>query len=102
MTFKILPDGTTEEDVKVVTDALKELRRAEGVWGEQNHDIFTHLSIVGEELGEVHKAALQARFEGKSQAHIRYEAVQLAAMALGLLLRIDRDYDLFEPQPKVL
>ncbi len=39
---------------------LDERNRQDQLWGEQNHDPFTYLAILGEEVGEANKAALDA------------------------------------------
>lgn len=70
---------------KVIEAVSDELVRAEEIHPEWPEDIFEQLSIISEELGEVHKAALQAKHEGKSYARIRKEGVQLAAMAFRFL-----------------
>jgi len=80
-------------------------------WGVQDHDPFTWLSILGEEVGEAHKAALEARFgteclyndpeydpntggeckhcAGKF-AELRTELVQVAAVAMAAIEGLDR------------
>ncbi|EHQ08274.1 MazG-like family protein [Leptonema illini] len=41
----------------------KERERQDGMWGEQNHEPTIWLGILGEEYGEVCKAAIEAHFE---------------------------------------
>lgn len=76
---------------------LDERVRQDKLFGEQNHDPFLYLTILGEEYGEMCKAALEARFAkpGKNKemllAHFREEAVQTAAVALAIVECLDRD-----------
>lgn len=72
---------------------LKELTYRERLaqrekWGEQTHDIFKWLSILGEELGEAHKAAI----EGKEE-ELKIELIQIAAVAWAIRSGIGKDED---------
>ena len=79
-------------------DVIAERKRQDAKWGEQNHDPFLYLTILGEEYGETCKAALEARFRNTEPvdiqvgllAHLREEAVQTAAVALAIVECIDR------------
>ena len=78
-------------------DIIAERKRQDAKWGEQNHDPFLYLTILGEEYGEMCKAALEARFSKGSDdmyqkliSHFREEAVQTAAVALAIVENIDR------------
>jgi len=75
---------------EAVCDVLKERRRQEAKWGEQNHDPFTYLTVLGEEYGELCQAALHSKFGGKAAEGLRYEAVQVAAVALAIVECLDR------------
>ena len=55
-------------------------------WGEQNHDIYKWLAILGEEVGEVNKAAL----EGKKNEVIE-ELIQVGAVAVAMIESIKRN-----------
>lgn len=76
---------------------LDERVRQDKIFGEQNHDPFLYLTILGEEYGEMCKAALEARFAKPDKnkemllAHLREEAVQTAAVALAIVECLDRD-----------
>lgn len=78
-------------------DVLEERVRQEQKWGQQDHDPFLYLTILGEEYGEMCKAALEARFHKPDKnkdmllAHLREEAVQTAAVALAIVECLDRD-----------
>lgn len=80
-----------------LSDVLAERARQDEKWGEQNHDPFTYLAILSEEVGEMAQAALDARFGGpldarfdRPAANLRTEAVQTAAVALALVECLDR------------
>jgi NTP pyrophosphatase (non-canonical NTP hydrolase) len=73
-----------------VIDALRERIRQDEKWGEQNHDPFTWLTILMEEVGELSQAALHTRYGGKAAAGLREEAVQVAAVALSFIECLDR------------
>jgi len=75
---------------KALHDVLLERARQEAIWGEQNHDPFTYLTILGEEYGETCKAALECKFSGKPVNEIRTEAVRTCAVALAIVECIDR------------
>lgn len=71
-------------------DVNAERDRQEAKWGEQNHDPFTYLTVLGEEFGELCQAALHARFGGPASVKLREEAVQTAAVALAIVECLDR------------
>jgi len=60
-------------------------------WGEQNHDPFTYLAVLIEEVGELSQAALHTRFGGNKATGLRDEAVQVAAVALAIVECLDRN-----------
>lgn len=64
--------------------------RQDEVWGEQNHDDFTYLAILGEEVGEACQAALHDRFGGEAAGTLREELIQVAAVAVAMVECIDR------------
>jgi len=59
-----------------------ENRRQIALWGVQSHSLFCWLSILGEEVGEMNKAALKAECDNKSLVGLRDEAIHAATMAL--------------------
>lgn len=79
-----------------VTDVIAERIRQDKKWGEQNHDPYLYLTILGEEFGETCKAALEARFrkdpveKANWSQELRKEAVQTAAVALAIVECLDR------------
>lgn len=85
-------------DFTALRDVLAERKRQDAKWGEQTHDPFLYLTILGEEYGETCQAALNARFRDKDIAiysdkmrKLREEAVQTAAVALAIVECLDRD-----------
>lgn len=64
-------------------------------------DPFHAISVVSEEVGEVHKALIELVYEpekGVTRANLRAEAVQMAAMALSFISELD-NYD-YTPGPQ--
>ncbi len=76
---------------KAIKDVLDERARQDEKWGEQNHDPFTYLTVLIEEVGELAQAALHKRFGGPADENLRAEAVQMAAVALAIVECLDRD-----------
>lgn len=75
---------------KALDDILAERARQDAKWGEQNHDPFTYLAILTEEVGELAQAALHANFGGPAAYGLRTEAVHVAAVALAIVECLDR------------
>ena len=69
---------------------LQERARQDAKWGEQNHDPFLYVTVLGEEYGELCQAALHARFGGPKAVELRKEAVHTAAVALAIIECLDR------------
>lgn len=69
-----------------------ERERQDDKFGEQNHDPFKWLAILGEEVGEANKAALEAEFalhkgfdgSGNFENYIK-ELIQIAAVAVSMI-----------------
>ena len=51
----------------IINLILAERKRQDTKWGEQNHNIYKWLAILGEEVGEANKAALDANAENLPQ-----------------------------------
>ncbi len=75
----------TEQEA--VAQILCEVKRAREKFRWWPDDYITAAAIVGEESGELLKAALQERFEAQPRSAIHKEAVQTAAMCIRLLCR---------------
>ena len=74
-----------------------ERHRQNNLFGQQNHNPFIYLSILGEEVGEVHKAALESydfktgQFNSeKLEDTYREELIQVAAVAVAMVESFDR------------
>ena len=72
-----------EDIVKLI---LSERNKQDIKWGEQNHDIYKWLAILGEEVGEVNKAALEDQYD-----EVVDELVQIAAVAVAMIESLDRN-----------
>jgi NTP pyrophosphatase (non-canonical NTP hydrolase) len=75
---------------EALASILCERERQDMKWGEQNHDPFTYLTVLSEEVGELAQAALHARFGGEKAWCVRNEAVHVAAVALAIVECLDR------------
>ena len=82
----------TKDITGLLAAIVKERTRQDGLFGEQNHDPFTWLSILMEEVGEVAKAALDADYNvDELEGNYRDELVQVAAVAIAMIECLDRD-----------
>lgn len=100
----------------VLTEVLQERLKQEQKWGQQNHPAIEYCAILGEEVGEVNKAALEAHFgypadcpdnfdygswpavtkapELHKRLHwksLRKELIQTAAVAVAMVESLDRN-----------
>lgn len=82
------------KDSVALSNVLHERQRQDRKWGEQNHKPSTWLMILGEEVGEANKAAIESMINGKFQEDLvmkyRDEMVQVAAVALAAVEAFDR------------
>ena len=75
----------------VYNEIQDERKRQDEKWGEQNHEPPDWLMILGEEVGEVNKAALETRFGNiKDWSEYRKELIQVAAVAVSMIESLDR------------
>lgn len=91
--FPVINEQVTKDNGGLaLAYVLTERDRQDAKWGEQNHDPFTYLTILTEEVGEFAQAALQTRFGGDKGGLVRMreEAVQAAAVALAIVECLDR------------
>lgn len=88
----LLPIDSASASVqeRAVADVLAERWRQDAKWGQQDHDPFTYLAVLTEEVGELAQAALHTKFGGRAAAGLRTEALHTAAVALALLECLDR------------
>lgn len=82
-------DVATEEYF-ALKDVLAERKRQYEKFGDQSHNAYTWLAILGEEVGEANQAALQDTFGGKHAGTLREELVHAAAVALAFIQDLDR------------
>lgn len=78
---------------RAMRNIMDERNRQDKKWGEQNHDPYTYLAILLEEVGEYAQACLQTQFGGDKGGFfkMRDEAVHVAAVALAIIECLDRD-----------
>lgn len=82
-----------------MTDVYGEVKierdRQNKTWGEQNHHPLEWLVILGEEVGEANKAALEAHFTAIKMAgdwnDYRKELIQVAAVAIAMVECFDQE-----------
>jgi hypothetical protein len=87
----VRPLTATETD-EVLDDVYRERARQDAKWGIQNHDAFRWVAILGEEYGEVCRAACE-NWHGVSDEQARQyreELVQVAAVAVAMIESLDR------------
>jgi hypothetical protein len=75
----------TKESISAYADILNEVARAKKLHPRWPCDVFRALSILSEEMGEAHNAALEAAFRGDEPGKVREEVVQLGAMCVRFL-----------------
>lgn len=78
-------------NTQIVADVWTERDRQNARFGEQNHDAFTWLTILQEEVGEAAECALHDKFGGKEKGRLREELVQVAAVAAAFIECLDRN-----------
>ena len=85
---------TNMNDLRTIGRVLAERDRQDREWGDRNHDNFTFVAVLAEEVGEVAQAALQANFENdgpeRDDTDVAEELVQTAAVAVNFFGAIER------------
>lgn len=80
---------------EILSDIIKELDRQRLKWGEQNHAPEWWLAILGEEVGEANKAALEAHFKDHYRnaewSEYEKELIQVAAVAISAIESMRRN-----------
>ena len=71
---------------EIIEFFLNERTKQDSKWGEQNHDIFKWLAILGEEVGEINKAALENRYD-----EIINELIQTGAVVIAMIESLERN-----------
>ncbi len=80
----------------IFNEIKQERQRQDAKWGEQNHCPVEWCAILGEEVGEVNKAALEAHFyplfnNDVQLANYREELIQVAAVAVAMIESFERN-----------
>ena len=65
---------------------LSERDRQDRKWGEQNHNIYKWLAILGEEVGEVNKATLEDNYDD-----VIAELIQIGAVTVAMIESLERN-----------
>jgi len=80
-----------EQAMDVIGEVIRELERATKKFPTWPTDPLHALAVLGEEYGELTKAALQLTYEPEKVTHeeLQKEAVQVAAMALRFAASLD-------------
>jgi len=74
----------------IYRDIDAERERQDGLWGHQQHSWPIWAAILGEESGEVAEVCLTAHWDEHSDlAHLREELVQVAAVAVHIIEKVD-------------
>lgn len=73
----------------VYAEIKAERARQDSKWGSQTHGSFVYATVLAEECGEVARAIHDARFAGGRIADVRAELIQVAAVAVQIVERID-------------
>lgn len=83
----------------IFEDIRNEKKRQDIKWGQQDHNPFVWLAILGEEVGEVNKAALENFWDDEDMEDYRKELVQVATVAIAAIESYDRTNDDDEYRP---
>jgi len=75
--------------VEIFSDVCNERERQDKKWGFQNHDPSVWLMILGEEVGEVNKAALEYKFNDVNLKNYRDELIQVIAVCFSMIECLD-------------
>jgi len=78
---------------RVIQELLFELAKANAKHGPMPDDTVHAAAILAEEAGEALKASLEFVYENGSDSEIRKEAIQTGAMAIKLVLYLDRKFE---------
>tara|TARA_B100000965_G_C19511960_1_gene722350 strand:- start:327 stop:560 length:234 start_codon:yes stop_codon:yes gene_type:complete len=71
---------------KILQLILEERHKQDEKWGEQNHNIYKWLAILGEEVGEVNKAALEDSYKD-----VIDELIQIGAVTVAMIESLERN-----------
>ena len=71
---------------KIIKFIIAERNRQDEKWGEQNHDVYKWLAILGEEVGEANKAALENDY-----SELMQELIQIGAVTVAMIESLERN-----------
>ena len=71
----------------IIALLLKDGQEQDEKWGEQNHDVYKWLAILGEEVGEANKAALE-----DSRSALISELIQIGAVTVAMIESLKRNH----------
>lgn len=84
--------ATSSNQERILQEVQDERRRQDKLWGGvQQLPDYTYLAIATEELGEAAQAMLHDEFGGDHAGTLRTELVQLAAVVVQWIERIDME-----------
>lgn len=86
----------------ILEEIKSERKRQDEKWGsDRTHHPLEWLAILGEEVGEVNQAALEAHFTGYDRtdnwSDYREELIQVAAVAVAMIERYDQEVGIVNP-----
>ena len=71
---------------EIIDLIMSERDRQDVKWGEQNHNIYKWLAILGEEVGEVNKAVLENKYD-----EVIDELIQIGAVTVAMIESLERN-----------
>ncbi len=77
----------------ILNEIVKERKRQDQKWGEQNHEPVEWMSVLIEEVGEAGKAVLEDRLKHNTNGlhNYREELIQIAAVTIAMIESYDRN-----------
>jgi NTP pyrophosphatase (non-canonical NTP hydrolase) len=75
--------------LSVYREIRAERARQDANWGDQTHSLFVYMTVLAEECGEVARAVHDLRFAGGTRESVREELIQVAAVAVQIVERMD-------------
>ena len=70
----------------IIKKIIAERNRQDVKWGEQNHDVYKWLAILGEEVGEANKASLEENYD-----ELIDELIQVGAVTVAMIESLERN-----------
>ncbi len=88
MIIPVVP--TSQRQGTALEQILRERVHQDATFGVQDHDLAYWNVILTEQVGQMSQAVCDMRWGGKTDAAVRHQAVQVAAVALAIIECIDR------------